>query len=352
MRKSKSKPSLETKFGEDVIDDLFRLKGKYLFHREGQQLEYKEQFNFAGLGEYLRDFAAFANNRGGFIVFGVKDNPHVPLGLSEKAKEQFAKLDPATISGHLLELFSPDIRWEQQTIEKFGKSFGAFYVHEAPIKPVIAKKDAGKDDVIKSGEIYYRYGGRTQKIQFSELENIINRRISQNNGIWMDLVSKIGRAGPQNIAVLDTERGLIERSDSGVLLLDDSLLNELKFIKDGGLSEKDDAPTLKVVGNVQPIKQVEVIKRVKEDILKDFPLTAKQVIDKVKQKLPDIKQNEIYDAIRDNELKASTDYSHYVFRNLAQNDQYEKNGTVPNGTTSIYKEAAVNFLVKALKKQT
>ncbi len=45
---------------EDKVKELLRLKGDYLYHREGQELEFKEQFNLAGLADYFRDFAAFA----------------------------------------------------------------------------------------------------------------------------------------------------------------------------------------------------------------------------------------------------------------------------------------------------
>lgn len=41
-----------------------------LYHRENSTLEFKEQFNFAGLADYLKDFAAFANNNGGYLIFG------------------------------------------------------------------------------------------------------------------------------------------------------------------------------------------------------------------------------------------------------------------------------------------
>lgn len=56
------------------VEELLRKKGEYLFHREGQELEFKEQFNLAGLADYFRDVAAFANNRGGYLIFGVKDS--------------------------------------------------------------------------------------------------------------------------------------------------------------------------------------------------------------------------------------------------------------------------------------
>ncbi len=172
---------------EAKIIELLRIKGKYLYHREGQELEFKEQFNLAGLADYFRDFAAFSNNRGGFMLFGIKDSPRIPVGLSPNSKEQFDKIDPQKITGYLLEIFSSDIRWEQANILHDGKTFGVFHVYEAALKPVIAKKDEGKDQIIKNGEVYFRYGGRTQKIQAAELESIIDKRIAQNNQQWLDL---------------------------------------------------------------------------------------------------------------------------------------------------------------------
>ena len=47
-----------------------------------------------------------------------------------------------------------------------------------------------------------------------ELESIINRRIDQTNIKWQDLVKKIGIAGPENAAVLDTEKSVIIKEDA------------------------------------------------------------------------------------------------------------------------------------------
>lgn len=50
------------KMEQQEIEELLRLNDDgYLFHRESRELEFKEQFNLAGLTEYFRDFAAFAN---------------------------------------------------------------------------------------------------------------------------------------------------------------------------------------------------------------------------------------------------------------------------------------------------
>lgn len=90
---------------DDHIKELLRVKDKYLYHREGQELEFKEQFNLAGLADYFRDFAAFANNRGGYLIFGVKDSPRIPVGLSDSKKKGRYEI----VAGAHMELAEPGI---------------------------------------------------------------------------------------------------------------------------------------------------------------------------------------------------------------------------------------------------
>lgn len=332
------------------IQEVLRTKADdRLFHREGQELEFKEQFNLGGLAEYFRDFAAFANNRGGYLVFGVTDKPRVPSGLSESALAQFEKVDPEKISGFLLEIFSPSIAWEQAAYEVGGASFGVFRVYEALEKPVIAKKDEGKQQIIKNGEVYYRYGGRTQKIQYAELESIINRRIQQNNQEWLDLVQKIGSAGPSNAAILDTERSLIAKHDAQILVVDDDLAKKMRFIKEGQFEEKHGSATLKLVGDVVPVDKVEVVKRVRENLIREYPLSATELVQAVHAAYAGAKRHKIWDAIRDNDLKNNRDYAAYNFRNKKQEDEYKASGKLPKVTPSIYNQKAVDFLVNVSK---
>lgn len=336
---------------EEKIKELLRLNGEYLYHREGQELEFKEQFNLAGLADYFRDFAAFANNRGGYLAFGVKDSPRVPHGLNEKSIEQFRKIDPEKITRYLLELFSPDIRWEQAEFLIAENVFGVFRIYEADRKPVIAKKDEGRNQVIKNGEVYYRYGGRTQKIQYAELETIIQKRVEQNNNHWLDLMSKIGKACPQNAAILDTERSLIEKDDSKILVMDEELAGKIKFIKEGHFSEKKGATTLKLVGDVVPIDRIEVIKKVKENLIKEYPLSAMELVQAVKERLSDSSRNKVWKTIKDNDMKTNSDYSAHNFRNKRQEDEYKESGNLPSGTPNIYNHKAVDFIVNILKNE-
>lgn len=334
---------------EATIRELLRLKDGRLFHREGQELEFKEQFNLAGLADYLRDFAAFANNRGGLLIFGVKDAPRVPNGLSAASHEQFNRIDPERITGYILEIFSADIRWEQASFNVDGKDFGLFQIYEAPTKPVIAKKNEGKDHQIKNGEIYYRYGGRTQVIQYAELQNIIDRRVEQNNRQWLDLMSKIGRTGPENAAILDTERAVIEKDDSKILVVDEDLARKLKFVKEGEFVEKKGATALKLVGDVVPIEKVEVVRRIRENLTKQYPLSAMELAAEVKKTVPAATPPQIWQIVRENRLKENSDYAAYNFRNKKQEDDFRDSGLLPATTPTIYNFRAVDFIVNVIR---
>lgn len=344
---------MSEKLNIEIVKKLLRIKGDgILYHRESQNLEFKESFNFAGLAEYYRDFAAFANNKGGYLIFGVKDRPRRELvGLSEKAYSQFDKLDPEQVSGHLLEIFSSDINWEHEVFSIDEMAFGVFYVYEADLKPIITKKDEGKDQILKNGEVYYRYGGRTQKIQFAELEAIINRRVEQNNKQWIDLVQKIGKSGPQNAAILDSEKGIIEKGENQILVVDDDLIKDFQIIKEGEFNEKTGAKTLKLVGNISPVSEVEIVKKVKQDKLKEYPLSAIDVANETQRRKPTIHKNKVWEIIRENDIKNNPDYSTYAFRNQKQRMRYEKEGTLASGVPSIYKPSAVELIIKIFENE-
>ena len=337
---------------ENKIKEFLRItETGYLYHRESQELEFKEQFNFSGLADYFKDFAAFANNKGGYLIFGVKDAPRIPIGLSNNSINQFEKIDPEKITGFLLEIFSGHIEWEASLYQFQEKSFGIFKIYQAKVKPIIAKKDEGKGQTIKNGEIYFRYGGRTQKIQFPELEAIINKRIEYNNKQWLDLMSKIGKAGPENAAILDTEKSVIEKEDAKIFVVDEQLASKLKFIKEGEFVEKKGATALKLVGDVMPIDTIEVIKKEKIDLLQRFPYSAQQLAKEVKKILPQISKNDVWRVIKENDLKNNFDYSAYNFRNKQQKDTYKETGVVPLGCPSIYNKNAIEYIVKVLKQE-
>ncbi len=246
-----------------LVDDLARIftlqsRKPYLRTRESSTVEFKESFHRAGLVEYAKDFAAFANNAGGYIIFGIQNRPHNPVGLRN---ERFDNTEEAEITGIVNEYFAPAIEWSKHTHIWNGKSFGIIYVHQSRDKPTIAIKDGGRNQEIKSGEIYYRYTARTEKIRYAELKQIIDEKIRNERNAWYRLFERIAKIGPENVAVLNTIGGKIEGGDR-TILIDDELVPTLKFIREGEFDEKKGAITLRLIGDVQPVSVVGVKEKV------------------------------------------------------------------------------------------
>ncbi len=339
-----------SKITEDIIKEFLREKADLsLFHREQKDLEFKESFNLAGLAEYFRDFAGFANNSGGYLIFGVSDSPRRLKGLSDKSLKQFNSIDEEKISGYVNEHFSPYIDWEMNVFTINKKTFGVLYAYPSLIKPVICKKGDDKQ-TIKSGEIYYRYAGRTEIVQYSELASIINNRIKDNNREWIKQVTKIGEVGPTNVGILNTDSGTIE-GDHGTLLIDKDLIKDINFIKEGQFDHKYGAKTLKLVGSVQPTNKVEIAKVIKKRLTDDYPYSYRGLERVLKSRKPNIKPIQISQVIKDNELKKDKKYSEYNFSNKEQEIAYHERGVLSRSTPSIFNEAAVEFILKVLSHE-
>tara|TARA_Y100000590_G_scaffold428928_1_gene540895 strand:+ start:1797 stop:2837 length:1041 start_codon:yes stop_codon:yes gene_type:complete len=334
----------------EILKNILRAdsKGRFI-KRENQELEFKESFNFAAIADYLKYFASFSNNRGGYIVFGVKDKPHRFTGLSSESKDQMLKLDGEKITGYILEYFSGDIDFEYSVIDIDDKSLGVIYIKESKNKPIICKKNAG--DVLKDGDIYYRYYSRAERIKYPELINIINKNVDSVNKDWHSLLSKIAKVGVENAAILDVSNGCIEKNDNKVIV-DESSLDKIKWIKEGEFDEKKGAIALKLVGTAETTNIVEIEKAEPGDIFKLYPLTATALADKVIAKEPKITKNrKYYDLFSKYEIKSDKNYSFYNFRNKEQKDLYLKDGTLPQSIPSLYKEEAVDYIIELYNKE-
>lgn len=196
------------------------------------------------------------------------------MGISKK---KFESIKIETISTYLSEYFSPEIKWDLGLISIDGTYFGYIYIYESEDKPVICKKNSGK--ILKDGEIYYRYRGRTRTIEFPELKKIHIEIKERERKLWMSHVEKIAKIGPKNVAFIDLLDGQIESENlKGQFLIDESLLNELKskvsFIKEGEFEERKGKPTLKVIGEIKSAKDVIVPTL---DPNKDYPFLVKHL---------------------------------------------------------------------------
>lgn len=241
---------------------------------EGLTIEYKETFNFGSLAKYFKTMMAFANNRGGIIIFGVTNSPRSIKGLAKES--QFYNIDPEKIVQFMKEDMSVILDFEIDTFFVDGKELGYIKVDELKYKPVICKKN--ESDILKEGSIYYRYSGRSELINYAELRNIIEDiKIVERESIMKNF-NAIIKEGPENIQIVNSNTGRIQWGKVPVLIDEELLTNlkkEVKFIESGKFDENNGEPTLKVIGSLNSSN----IMRVKEktNINIDYPYFTKDI---------------------------------------------------------------------------
>ena len=247
----------------------------YLKKRESFDLEYKQNFQLGdNLLKYIKTMVGMANNRGGEIVFGVKDSPHILLGMTNN---RFVSTDPKTIDAKIREYFEPSLKWEAKEIEFESKTFGLISVREAQEKPIVCKRN--KDNILREGAIYYRYRGETKEIEYAELKKLLDSEKEKERILWLKHIEKIRIIGPRNIELLDLYKGELSYGDQKILL-DESLLSKLNIIKEGSFTEKEGEglPVLKLIGGIEGMVDSDNV-IVNPEVI--YPLTTKQVQDRL-----------------------------------------------------------------------
>ena len=252
----------------------------YLKQSESSTIEFKESFK-SNMPKYSKTMAAFANNKGGYILFGIKDSPRELIGI-DKDKDKFDNTKKENITNFLIDHFDPEIMWEMGLVDNEGRWFGYIYVYEAEEKPVICKNNAGNND-IQPGEIYFRYSGESKKIGYSELKKIFDEFREKERSMWMSHIERIAKIGPSNAAILDLLNGdiHIKEIEGAKLIMDKNLIDELrdkaKFIEEGKFSETGGEPTLKIVDEI--VNADVVIPAL--DLNKDYPFLQKQLAEQL-----------------------------------------------------------------------
>jgi hypothetical protein len=265
----------------EALDNFFELDDRgYIRRRESFDLEFKQNFQLGdNLIKYIKSLAGMANNKGGKIIFGIKDSPHLPIGMTNN---RWHETDPSTIDKAIREYFSQELIWNSEIFNIRGKEFGILHVEEAENKPVICKKNKGT--ILREGAIYYRYRGETKEIEYPELQKIIDNEKKKEKQLWLKHIHRISQIGPKNVHLLDTYKGEISIGE-GKILIDRNLLDGLKFVQEGKFVEKEGAPTLKLVGEISGVIDTETV--VPTD--KIYPLFTKDLEERLSLNSHDIK---------------------------------------------------------------
>jgi hypothetical protein len=245
---------------------------------EGVQKEFKESFTWGSIGLYAKTMAAFANARGGYLIFGVTDKPRIAIGLTDSGRQSFDELDRAKLTAGLNELFSPEINWDSTLMPLGDATLGLIYTYESENKPVMARKAYQQQNAhIAESDIFYRYNSRTERAKFPELKHIIDDARTREQKAMMTHIEELVRAGASNAAVLDFTASTLQGPTGERILVDEELLGKIAFIREGEFSEVHGAPTLRLVGDVTPANTIRlgsgpVVHRAltTEDVITDF----------------------------------------------------------------------------------
>lgn len=218
---------------------------------ESDSIEYKHSFRIQPIERFadaIKTIAGFANNKGGYLLFGVHDTK---LNVTGLPSDEFRNTDSAAINRTLTSTLDPVPRVSKAVVTLGAKHVGVLYIERHENAPVIALKNIGND--LKEGAIYYRYMGETRSIKPAELRQIIATRIQRGVG---EFARRMARVATGSNATLDLDSGKLE-GPTGRLTIDRDLLERIQFVREGDFSELKGAPALRIVGEVEPISEVE-----------------------------------------------------------------------------------------------
>lgn len=245
--------------------------------RERNDLEYKETFGLNSWATYAKTMAAFSNNCGGYIIFGVKDNPREITGVNSG----FANFKQEKFTESLNSLFSPELIWDSGIVDFDSFSIGYIYTHESEIKPTMALKNESSEK-INSGDVFYRYRARSEKIKYPEMHKIIEDRAKRERNQLLKLMETIRKSDTTNLGIVNYNNGRFSTPHGADITVDKKLvmqvLRKAKYIKKGSFDETTGMPVLKVSGNIDLAEEIPV-----PDIIPDvqYPYIQKQLAAKL-----------------------------------------------------------------------
>lgn len=312
--------------------------------RESNTVEYKKTFHKNEVPKYAKTLAGFSNNRGGYIIFGVTDAPRRVIGVS---KESFDSIKQEDLTESFNMLFSPSIEWDIgiTTVdtpfinEDGGKTIktvhiGWIYAEESEDKPLMALKEVSGEK-ISSGDVYYRYRARTQKIKYPEMTKILEERVNRERESLLKIIEAVRKNGTASLGIVNYSNGRISTPYGVDVTLDRKIvlqvLRKAKYIKEGSFSEIDGMPVIKVSGNIDLVEEVPVPDGNPDET---HPYIQKELAEKL-----DITTQELYALIWYYKMKESPKSKYHLAVRTSK-----------SGITHKFSEYALRFLAEKVKE--
>ena len=233
---------------------------------ETDEFECKEGFSLRNFGKPLRTIAGFANNRGGYLFFGVKDKP-LGFAVCGLADDRFTNTDQNKFSQTIRSVLEPTPRFRVASLKLDAMTVGVIHVEPHSAKPVIASKTEGD---VAEGAIYFRYPGETKAICYADLRAILDERDQRSREAILPMVQRLLELGPKDAMVANLADGQLEGGQRSILI-DPKSLEQIKFIREGEFDEVDGAPTLRIIGDAQtvPAEMMSPVRTVREEVTVD-----------------------------------------------------------------------------------
>lgn len=218
--------------------------------------ECKTSFSLKYPSAWLRAIAALANNAGGYVFFGVldkgtfgdggEDMSYVASGMKT---DEFAKMDPVELTKRVKSVFDPTPRVSTRLLTLGTATVGVMHVERHESRPVISIKNEGND--VREGDIYFRYPGQSARIKYSDLRTLLDARDRDAREQILPMVERLLQLGPERSMIADLADGTLGDGKQSIQI-DAALIDKLVFVKEGNFSEVAGAPTLRLMGEVQP----------------------------------------------------------------------------------------------------
>lgn len=234
----------QTPIDHDVIEALFEKRKSSWHVRNGETDVLECKLNYAVSAKIIRAIAGLANNKGGYILFGIRDGAQDVDGMSD---DKFETLDRALLNAHLVSFLDPVPRVARLSHKIGGKKVGVIHVEKHEHAPVIVLKGMTND--LREGAIYFRYVGETRQIKPGELRAIIEAREAR---AIAEFSRRMNRLASGAEATIDLDTGEVS-GRTGNFVIDKDLLSSIQFVREGDFTQIKGAPALRLVGDVQPV---------------------------------------------------------------------------------------------------
>jgi hypothetical protein len=239
---------------------------------ETDSAECKQNFSLRNAASWLRAVAALANNRGGYVFFGISDQDAAGrckvVGLSS---DDFSRTDPGEIATRVRSTFDPTPRFQKSLVEIGGKTIGILHIELHPARPIIATKNEGGNGEIKEGDIFYRYPGASRRVSHSDLRVILDDRVAKTRESILPMMRRLLELGPQRAMIADLVEGELTDGKTSIELSED-IVEHLALVKEGEFQEKAGATPLRLIGDVRTAAPVMLKKGsvTRDDLRRDF----------------------------------------------------------------------------------